>query len=121
MGLKLIIAGKPVIQQRPRLGRFGNFYDPGSKERKELSAKLLAGRQRNGLYAPYDGDLSVRVCFFYKPHGRRKVDLDNLCKAILDSGNNVLWIDDSQIQHLDLWKTQVDEINERTELEIIGL
>lgn len=116
--LKIIIPGTPVIQQRPRLGKWKNFYDPSSKERKELSVKMLWERQQRGLFSPYAGELSVKVAFFYFAHGRRKIDLDNLAKACLDSGNGVLWEDDTNIHHLELWKHRSDQANERTEIEI---
>lgn len=119
--LKLVIPGRPVIQQRPRLGKYKNFYDPSSAERKILSAQMLAERQRNGLFAPFTGDLSVKVSFFYFANGRKKIDLDNMCKACLDSGNKILWEDDSNIYHLELFKHGCDEANQRTEIEIMTL
>lgn len=119
--LKLTILGAPVIQQRPRMGKYRNFYDPSSKERKELTSKMLTGRQGRGLFAPYVGDLSVKVAFHYLAHGKRKMDLDNMIKACLDSGNGILWEDDSNIQHLDIWKYRCDEISQRTEIEIMKL
>lgn len=119
--LTFTIYGPPVIQQRPRLGKWKNFYDPSTQERKELSAKMLVERQRRGLFAPYKGDLSVGVSFYYLAHGRRKMDLDNMIKACLDSGNGILWEDDSNIQHLNVWKHRCEESQQRTDIMIMNL
>lgn len=117
--LKIVIVGRPVIQERPRLGKYGNFYDPSSKERKALAISLLAGRQRANVHKAFDCGLSLKVAFFYTPHGKRKVDLSNMLKALEDSGNGILWADDDQIVHVDAWKHACDPTNERTEIEVM--
>lgn len=73
---------------------------------------------RSGVHRPYDGLLSLKVAFFYAPHGKRKVDLSNMLKALEDSGNGVLWVDDDQIIHIEVYKLPTEESKERTELEI---
>lgn len=93
-------------------------YDPIKKEREFLAAQLLEGRQRSHVYSPLDGPLSLKVAFFYAPHGRRKVDLSNMLKALEDSGNGILWGDDDQIIHVDGWKHNCEPAQERTEIEI---
>lgn len=117
--VKIVIPGAPVIQQRPRLGKYGNFYDPSSKERKGLTLQLLAGRERIGVHKAYDCELSIKVSFFYAPKGRARIDLSNMLKALEDSGNEVLWVDDSQIYHIEAWKHTCEPKDERTEIEIM--
>lgn len=117
--LKLVIHGKPVIQQRPRRGKYGNFYDPSSKERKRLSQELLAARNRKNRFSPYDGHLGLKVVFHFYSHGKRKTDLSNMLKALEDSGNGILWKDDDQIDHLEVMKRLSEKSNERTEIEIM--
>lgn len=115
--LEITIEGPPVIQQRPRLGKYGNFYDPSSKERKDLAKKLWTARLVNRKPV-LTGDLSLKVAFHYFAHGKRKIDADNMLKALLDSGNETLYLDDSQIQHIDCWKYQCAEGFERTEIQL---
>jgi Holliday junction resolvase RusA-like endonuclease len=110
-----------VIQQRPRLGKYGGFYDPSSKERKLLSMQLLAGRSGSGIHTAFDCELSVKFSFFYARHGRRKIDLSNMLKAVEDSGNGILWADDDQLIHVDAWKHGCEPSQERTELEIYAI
>ncbi|MCH2186239.1 RusA family crossover junction endodeoxyribonuclease [Myxococcota bacterium] len=50
-----------------------------------------------------DARFSVSIAF--RLPDRRRCDLDNLAKAVLDAGNRLLWRDDSQIDRLDLTKT----------------
>lgn len=93
-------------------------YDPTKRQRDALSRSLLSERQQLKIFAPYKGPLSVKASFFCQSHGERKKDLDNLCKALLDSGNTILWKDDNQIEHLELWKHKCEVSQERTELEV---
>ena len=65
-------------------------------------------RPRKNIYA-------VACQFFTK--NRRRVDLDNLSKLILDSLNGIVWEDDCQVWQLDLAR-YVDKENPRTEVKI---
>lgn len=113
---QIIIYGRPVIQQRARQGKHG-FYDPSSKERKALSLQLLAERVRAAM-ACLAGDVSIEASFYLQPHGRRKIDVSNMLKALEDSGNGVLWVDDSQIISVKASRYDCEISEERTELEI---
>jgi len=44
------------------------------------------------------GDLRVHLLF--ELSNRRRIDLDNLSKGVLDACNNILWADDSSIVEL---------------------
>lgn len=54
----------------------------------------------------------------YRP--RKAGDIDNRVKLILDSMNDVLWVDDSQICELHVYRHD-DKQNPRIELEVVGL
>lgn len=123
MDLKITITGRPVIQQRARTFTNGGkviTWDPTKKDRASLAQSLLVGRQRGGLYSPYECELSLKVSFFYAPKGRRP-DLSNMLKALEDSGNKVLWLDDHQIIHIDAWKHKCEVVQERTEIEVMKI
>lgn len=51
---------------------------------------------------PFAGQLTV-VIDFYLPDRRRR-DLDNLSKGVLDACNGIVWLDDQQIISLTLCK-----------------
>lgn len=123
----------PQAQARPRATRMGKgirLYDP--KKTADFKKELRAMAQ--GLdVEPLQDALSVEIWFYRavqksisnKEHVRRttgcvrptvKPDIDNLCKATLDSFNGILWKDDSQIVDLNLHKYYSD--NPRIEIEL---
>ena len=59
---------------------------------------------------PIAVDISV-----YRP--QRRGDLDNVLKALLDSLNGVLWVDDDQVVELHAYRYD-DPYNPRVELRI---
>jgi Holliday junction resolvase RusA-like endonuclease len=54
-------------------------------------------------------------CTLYRP--RRAGDADNALKALLDALNGLLWVDDSQIEELHLWRRD-DKARPRVELVV---
>ena len=50
---------------------------------------------------------------------KAKSDLDNVCKATLDSLTGVLWKDDKQITELHVYKEE-DKTNPRIELQLLA-
>ncbi|HIZ95543.1 MAG TPA: RusA family crossover junction endodeoxyribonuclease [Candidatus Ligilactobacillus excrementavium] len=123
----------PVAQARPRATRMGKgirLYDPKKTADFKKELRLLAQAEH---VEPLQDALSVEIWFYRavqksiskKEHIRRttgcvrptvKPDIDNLCKATLDSFNGILWKDDSQIVDLNLHKYYSD--NPRIEVEL---
>lgn len=54
---------------------------------------------------PREGDISVIICLYFKD--KKKRDVDNFNKLILDACSGILWEDDSQIQELIIKKEVV--------------
>lgn len=117
------VTGVPVAKARPRAGRYG-FYTP----KKTATYEDLVGweaRLEAGSMVPITGPVAVCVAFTMpipaswskkrqneamgKPH-TSKPDIDNMCKAIGDACNGVIWEDDSQIWHLVVTKTYGAEV-----------
>jgi crossover junction endodeoxyribonuclease RusA len=111
---KYTIPGQPLVQERPRLGRHGNFYSPSSRDQKAVGTLLLAQRVANGR-APLTGDLEMSAIFYYRKAGKRKYDLSNMVKFIEDAANGILYQDDNQIVSLFAKKIAV-ETGERTDV-----
>jgi Holliday junction resolvase RusA-like endonuclease len=113
---RLVIKGRPVIQQRARRGKYGNFYDPSKKERDALSLGLTYARVTAKM--PVVESLLHLYVTFYGCGGR--CDLDNLIKAVSDSANGVLWKDDKQITqiHAEMVREDADP---RTEIEVVPI
>lgn len=123
----------PQAQARPRATRMGKgirLYDPKKTADFKKQLRLLAQAEH---VEPLQDALSVEIWFYRavqksiskKEHFRRttgqvrptvKPDIDNLCKATLDSFNGILWKDDSQIVDLNLHKLYSD--NPRIEIKL---
>jgi Holliday junction resolvase RusA-like endonuclease len=108
-----IIPGDPVAKGRPRMSRTGRAYTPARTRQAESDLAVML-RVERGRESALDGPV-VLVARFWRG-SRRRLDIDNLSKLLLDSGTKAgLWLDDSQIvAHATLigW----DKAQPRTEL-----
>jgi len=117
MHCEFVIPGPPVPKARARYsgsGR-GGFYTPEKTKEAESDIDILF-HEAVGLGLVEDKKSHFGVgCIFYTKD-RRKLDVDNLLKLVLD-GINGLWGDDSQVWGL--YATRyVDKDNPRTEVRI---
>jgi len=101
--IKIVIQGPPIVQERPRKGRYGNFYDPSSKAKQRLSYELLVERHKMQR-KPLTENVALEVVFY----GLKKGDIDNAIKALLDAGNKILWEDDKQIVAIEAHVVRTD-------------
>ena len=112
--MKFFLPMAPVAKGRPRFTRNGHTYTPTKTKVAMLHTRLLAARHAP-LEAP-GGAVNVAIefvmpkpksyprCLYGAPHVK-KPDVDNLGKLILDSlGKGLFWVDDSQVDELDLAK-----------------
>jgi Holliday junction resolvase RusA-like endonuclease len=109
---KFQVKGNPVPKQRARVVN-GHSYTPARTAKFEHDVALAA--REAGVRAASDKPLYVEIWFFRGD--RRKVDLDNLGKSILDGLNHIAWKDDAQIEDLVLHK-RYDKDHPRTDIEI---
>lgn len=134
--VEIRLNGVPEPQMRPRFSKVGGcVYDPQSKEKKRMKARLEAwlmsayNTEKASFSlskALFSGQMSVELEFYLpiaisdsrplrseKQWGLKahvsKPDVDNLAKFILDCGKGVLWEDDSQIVSLSASKYYSDE------------
>lgn len=106
--IKLVFNIAPVPASRPRVTRWGTYYSKKYTQFREDMGKLILGTRRT-LYAQ---PLKLDVTFFIeiaKSSSKKRVaeldntycvsnvDLDNLEKAIYDSMNDYIYLDDKQI------------------------
>jgi Holliday junction resolvase RusA-like endonuclease len=100
VGIGFWIDGVAVAKQSFRYAKGGGYRDPRVtiwEEKVAYAAKeKLAGREMMA------GELSVQLRF-YMPN-RRRVDVDNLSKGVLDALKDVLFTDDSQVVELHVKK-----------------
>lgn len=97
--LTLRVDGPPQVKERPRVVR-GRAYTPRTTSDAETS---IAWQARQIIRRPLSDPVAVSITF--RLPDRRRRDLDNLAKTVLDALNGVAWADDSQIHTLHLRKT----------------
>jgi crossover junction endodeoxyribonuclease RusA len=94
--LTLEVPGRPVPKGRPRHTKRGHTYTPAQTAQAESVIRTLARAQG---WTPLTGRLSVALVF---RTDTRRGDVDNLAKLVLDALNGVAWVDDRQIDDLDV-------------------
>ena len=80
----------PIPKGRPRFSKFGHAYTP---ERTRTYEDEVKWRLKEVFKNPTDKPVNIICRFIYK----RDADLDNMVKALTDSGNGVIYTDDRQI------------------------
>lgn len=99
--LRTVIPGEAVPWPRARINRTGKYYMPRAyiTWRQEASAAMLhAAHSQHGLKEPTPDPIRLVVGVFRLT--RRRADIDNFAKAVMDAGTGVVWIDDSQVSRL---------------------
>ena len=140
MEIHFVIEGRPQPQGRPRAVRMGagvRMYDPPkSKAYKQMvSARVRSYMKINGIQTITE-PLAIHLNFYFTPpksYSKKRIraieakeelftkkpDIDNLAKSILDSCNNLLFKDDSQIVGLTIGKHYGHEDYVDVKVEII--
>lgn len=108
---------KPVPKGRPRIGKWGGVFTP--KETRNFEKLVKDWVKVLYTKKPSDKALKVNISFYFKraksntkKMHTQKPDLDNVAKAILDSTEGILFVNDSQIVELNLNKYFADYVNE---------
>jgi Holliday junction resolvase RusA-like endonuclease len=100
----VFVEGTPRPQPRPRRGKYGKFYNPGTADgwKEAIQAAFLTDRK-----PVIQGPVRLKVYFSFHrstllggepvPH-TVKPDIDNLKKAVMDALTEIhIWKDDSQV------------------------
>lgn len=117
-----IVPGVPQPKERPRVGANGNVYTPRKTTEFEDTVRLLAIIALKQLGWPLDSEERFGVQMkFYFPDRRRR-DLDNGVKAVLDGLQHHksvpgVFRDDSQVDAFSCIRGY-DKANPRVEIEI---
>ena len=109
---RLVLRGDPRTKGRPRFAN-GRAYTP--KETTDAEKTIRDAWRQTGE-SPFEFDVLVDVSFFMAT--RRRKDLDNLVKLVLDALNGEAFADDSQVVEINARKIFSDKENARTELTI---
>lgn len=88
------VPGRPVLKQRPRVGKNGKIYTPKKSRDYE---EQVAWAARPVFKEPYLGPVGLQIqVYLSRPGG----DLDNYVKTIQDGLNGIAWRDDRQVKML---------------------
>lgn len=112
----LLIPVQPWAKKRPRISKGGRrtHQDPLDKAAEEKTREFLRSQWCDvHCLAPLTKNVELQVVFYRRT--RQVVDLDNLLKHLLDSGNGLLWGDDRQVTRY-VAELQVDATYPRTEV-----
>ena len=128
--IKFTIKGKPKALKRHRPSARGGYYDPSSKDKKDIMLQIAKFKPKR----PLAGDIILSIRFTMprpKHHSRTgkyshllkdhapkyhsvKPDLDNLVKLISDVLQPDFYVDDSQVV-----KLQAEKVYGKPRTEII--
>ena len=109
----------PVPASRPRVSKWGTYYGKTYKAFRKAMAEALADWNAK----PLQGPLRVVIKFSCKkpkkltkswPRG----DVDNYVKALFDSFNGVVWVDDDQVLQVQAEKIYVHDCDPRIDVWI---
>ncbi|HAR46102.1 MAG TPA: hypothetical protein DCS05_08010 [Nitrospiraceae bacterium] len=113
--IAFFVEGEPRPKQSFRVAGHGRGFTPARVKAWQTDVACEAQRAMREIgrfNEPFDMRLLVvRLIFFLGDH--RRVDLDNLSKAVLDGLNGICYDDDRQIVELKLKKTVVSDKNQR--------
>ena len=122
---KLVIPGKPLGKQRPRVLKTGIAYTPKETVNYETFVKMLY-LEEYANEKPFTGPVSMLISAFYqipksasKKHKEAmarhdippttRPDIDNIAKIIMDALAGVAYEDDKQITSCSINKLYSDE------------
>jgi Holliday junction resolvase RusA-like endonuclease len=112
---RLVVRGDPRSKGRPRFAN-GRAYTP--KETTDAE-KVIRDAWRSLGEDPFEFDVLVDVTFYLAT--RRRKDLDNLVKLVLDALNKEAFRDDSQVVEINARKIFSDKDRARTEVTLTEL
>ena len=116
--MEIILSGNPLstqsIYQYTCIGRFARMYmTKRGKKLKESYQDQAKDQYKDGIIL---GDCEMEIGLFFKDKRRR--DVDNYNKLVLDSLQGVVFKDDVQIQSLTIRKGYSPE-NPRIEVKVV--
>lgn len=116
------VPGRPVGKQRPFFdSRNRRAITPGKTSAYERTIALAWSEEIASGPVPWSTDLAyfVAVCAFWED--RRRPDLDNVQKCVLDALNGLSWNDDKQVIGVVCTSGGVDADAPRVEIDIMAM
>ena len=116
--MTITLLGEPKSNQKiykiTSRGRFASMYM--SKEGNAIKSSYIKQAKSQWCNKTLTGDVYVDIRLYFGT--KRKCDIDNFGKLLLDSLTGVVWDDDSQIKKMSVEKFY-DKLQPRIEISII--
>lgn len=97
--VKFLVPGNPLPKQSVRFTRRGSYTPERIRVWEEVVA--LKALEAMGRYGPFEFPIKATLVFLRD--NKRRVDLGNLEKPVLDALNQICYLDDSQVKELHLY------------------
>ncbi len=110
---KIIVPGKPVAKDRPRVNKGGKLY---TTQKTKTYEELVNKMTKEVMKEPLKGDVKVSIKIYAN---KLRSDIDNVAKAILDGMTNAAYLNDRQVKILNV--EIIDSLFERAEIDVIEL
>jgi crossover junction endodeoxyribonuclease RusA len=110
MEIEFNVYGEPRAKQSFRVGNGGGGYQTARVKGWQADVGWAAQqvmRRAKPMLEPLGCDVLVDLTFYLGD--KRRVDLDNLSKAVLDGLNGICWEDDRQVVDLHIRKILSDK------------
>lgn len=111
--IEFVVPGEPKSKGRPRFSKHGHAYTPKATREAEVAVleawKMSGGQKLNGPL--------VMECTFFLGSKRRK-DLDNVGKLVMDALNKKAFDDDDQIVKIKWSKVYSDPGSARSVVKV---
>lgn len=116
--MTLILSGEPLstnhLYKAVSRGRHAGVYMSAQGKARKLSYQKEARAQWKGKPTSEEVELWITIYFGTK----RRADIDNYCKVVLDSLTGIVYDDDSQIMYLHIQK-DYDPKRPRFEIDVV--
>lgn len=113
---EVVVEGKPLGKQRPRLGRNGRAYNP--KQTRDYETKIA----KAGAKVIHEPFIERGVCVTVECYFSSKVhsDIDNVIKSAMDGLNGIAYSDDKLVDELHGFVFYCEKGEERMVIKISG-
>jgi len=94
--IAFFVEGEPRAKQSFRVSGRGGGFQPARIKAWQSDVGWAAQQaiRQIGMLDPLEGNLTVELTFILGD--KRRIDLDNLSKAVQDGLNGITWLDDQQ-------------------------
>lgn len=107
---KIIVPGKPVAKDRPRINKSGKMYTTLKTKQYE---ELVFAKTREVVPVPLEGNVKITIRIYAK---NLKSDIDNVIKSILDGMTGAAYENDRQVKAL--YAEIISSQFERAEIDV---